>query len=87
MSVVLEGSVIRLEGPSRVEDAETLTALLQRTPGSSVDLTRCLGMHAAVVQAILAFAPPLAGTPAEPFLRDLLLPALAGERQHPPSKI
>jgi hypothetical protein len=87
MSVAQEGSILYLEGPCRVEDAETLTALLQRMPGSTVDLTRCQGLHAAVVQAILAFAPPLTGEPAEPFLRDLLLPALAGERQPTRPKI
>lgn len=81
MSVAQEGAVIRLEGMCRVEDAEALTALLQRVPGSAVDVTRCQGLHAAVVQAILAFAPRLIGSPPEPFLRELLLPALARERQ------
>lgn len=81
MSVVQEGAVIRLRGVCRVEDAEALTAMLQRSPGSAVDLTACQGLHAALVQAILAFAPPLTGTPAEPFLRALLVPALGRERQ------
>lgn len=87
MGVMQDGSVIRLEGPCRVEDAEILTALLQRMPGSAVDLTRCEGLHAAVVQAILAFAPPLTGKPAGPFLQDFLLPALAGKRQPFPPDI
>jgi len=87
VSVVQEGSVIRLEGLCRVEDAEILTALLQRRPGSAVDLNRCQGLHAAVVQAILAFAPRLIGNPAEPFLQDFLLPAMAGKRQSFPPDI
>jgi hypothetical protein len=87
VSMVQEGSVIRLEGLCRVEDAELLTALLQRMPGSTVDLARCEGLHGAVVQAILAFGPPLTGIPAGPVLRDLLVPALAGERQPFPPKI
>ncbi|TCH99106.1 hypothetical protein EJV46_11255 [Roseococcus sp. SYP-B2431] len=87
MSVTQEGPVIRLEGLCRVEDAEVLAALLQRLPGSAVDLTRCEGLHAAVAQAILALAPPLTGVPADPFLRELLLPALAGERQRLPPRI
>lgn len=87
MSVVQEGSVIRLEGLCRVEDAELLAAMLQRMPGSTVDLARCGGLHGAVVQAILAFNPPLTGIPEGHFLRDLLLPALAGERQPLPPKI
>ncbi|WP_421989967.1 hypothetical protein [Roseococcus sp.] len=82
MSVVQDGKVIRLEGYCRVEEAEILTALLQRSPGSTLDLARCDGLHAAVVQAILAFCPPLSGNPADPFLRDWLIPAMAGERQH-----
>lgn len=83
MSVVQKGPVILLEGVCRVEDAEILAALLQRKPGSTVDFTRCQELHTAVVQAILAFGPPMTGTSTEPFLRDLLLPILASKRQSP----
>jgi hypothetical protein len=45
-----------------------------------LDLSMCEGLHAAVVQAILAFRPTIVGIPDDPFLRDRLLPALTGGR-------
>ena len=80
MTVSREGSIIRLQGVCRVEDAEPLTALLQSISDSTLDLSTCEGLHAAVVQAILAFCPNIVGVPDEPFLRDWLLPALMGAR-------
>jgi hypothetical protein len=76
MTVTQEGPVIRLHGPCRVEDAEPLSALLQRAPGTPLDLSACESLHTAVVQAILAFAPPIAALPGDAFLRDLVLPDL-----------
>ena len=86
MTVSRDGSVIRLQGVCRVEDAEPLTALLQSISDSTLDLSTCEGLHAAVVQAILAFCPNIVGVPDEPFLRDWLLPALIGERSVDPPK-
>ena len=80
MTVVRDGDVVRLVGLCRVEDAEPLTALLQGVFYSTLDLSSCEGLHAAVLQAILAFRPTITGTPANPFLKDQLLPALARER-------
>jgi hypothetical protein len=81
MTVVRDGEVIRLTGLCRVEDAEPLTVLLQGVLDSTLDLSACEGLHAAVLQAILAFRPKIVGVPGDMFLRDRLLPALAGERQ------
>lgn len=80
MTVLREGPAIRLTGVCRVEDAEPLTALLQGVSDSTLDLSACEGLHAAVIQAILAFRPRIVGAPDDPFLRDRLLPALIGER-------
>ena len=80
MTVLNDGPVIRLRGVCRVEDAEPLTALLQGVSDSTLDLSMCEGLHAAVVQAILAFRPTIVGVPDDPFLRDRLLPALNGGR-------
>jgi hypothetical protein len=71
-----DDGAIRLEGACRVEEAETLTALLRAGRGP-VDLSACESLHAAVVQALLAFAPALRGAPSNGFLRDHLVPALA----------
>ncbi|WP_424813427.1 hypothetical protein [Roseococcus sp. YIM B11640] len=83
MSVVRDGTIIRLEGPCRVEDAEPLVALLQRMPGSTVDLTSCEALHSAVLQALLAFRPKITGNPRAPFLAQWL-PAITGQRQSEP---
>lgn len=80
MTVSRDGSIIRLQGVCRVEDAEPLTTLLQDISDSTLDLAGCKGLHAAVVQAILAFRPKIIGVPEDPFLRERLLPALIGER-------
>lgn len=80
MTVARDGSLILLQGVCRVEDAEPLTALLQSISDSTLDLSACEGLHAAVAQAILAFRPRIIGVPGEPFLRDRLLPVLTGER-------
>lgn len=86
MTVAHEGPVIRLEGVCRVEDAEPLTALLQGISDSTLDLAACKGLHAAVVQAILAFLPKIVGVPDDPFLRDRLVPALMSEASLEPAK-
>lgn len=77
MSLRLDGDVIHFEGHCRVEDAETLVTLIQQVGDSKLDLTACKSLHAAVVQAILAFGRPIIGQPTERFLADHLVPALA----------
>jgi hypothetical protein len=80
MTVSRDESIISLQGVCRVEDAEPLTALLQDISDSTLDLSACEGLHAAVVQAILAFHPRITGLPGDAFLRDWLLPAMQAER-------
>jgi hypothetical protein len=80
VTVSRDGSTICLQGVCRVEDAEPLTALLQGISDSTLDLSACEGLHAAVVQAILAFHPTIIGLPDNAFLRDWLLPAMIAER-------
>ncbi len=76
MSVRLDGEIIRLEGRCHVEDAEPLLVLLQADGTRTVDLAGSEMLHTAIVQLILAFRPPLAGTSAEAFIRDWVLPAV-----------
>ncbi len=83
MTVRLDDQVIRLEGACYLEDAEALTALLQTAGPCSVDLSACTALHGAVVQAILALRPVVIGIPQSPFMRDLLVPALAAARRAP----
>lgn len=81
MTVFLDDDRIRLQGRCPVEDAEPLVALLQGHSAAAVDLSACEGVHAAVVQALLAFHPDIVGTPDDAFIRDMLLPALAHARR------
>lgn len=77
MSFRQVGDVIHIEGHCRVEDAETLVALLQKSRNLTIDVSTCESLHAAVVQTILAFECPVVGAPTDGFLHKLLSPALA----------
>jgi anti-anti-sigma regulatory factor len=79
MSVRLDGNVIILEGPCRVEDAEPLLGWLQAARGRVVDLAGAEHLHAAVVQVLMALRPTIRGTTGDPFLRDWITPALMGK--------
>ena len=70
MSVRLDGNVIILEGPCRVEDAEPLLGWLQADRGRMVDLTGAEHLHAAVLQILMAVRPAVRGTAGDAFLRD-----------------
>jgi hypothetical protein len=79
MSVRLDGEIIRLEGRCHVEDAEPLVALLQADGTRPVDLAASDALHTAVIQVLLAFRPRLLGDSSDAFVRDWIVPALAGE--------
>ena len=76
--------MIRLTGAGRIEDAETLVALLHSHPGCTVDLTDAGPLHTAVTQVLLAFRQAVAGQPADAFLAEWVLP-LAGTRARRPA--
>lgn len=84
MSVTAHGSRIRLSGACKVEEAEILVGLLQSGAYEAVDIADCREMHSALAQALLAFKPPLIGTSTDPFIRDLLAPALAAAARERP---
>jgi hypothetical protein len=77
MSVVLEAGVIQLRGASAVEDAEVLLGLLQVAPQPPVDLRAATGLHAAVVQILLALQPEVIGPANDDFVNRWLVPILA----------
>jgi hypothetical protein len=76
MTVLLDGEVIRLDGPSRVEDAETLLAHLRAADSLAVDLGAAERLHTAVVQVLLACRPRLVGASTDPFDAVWLMPML-----------
>lgn len=57
MGVIRSDGVVRLVGLCRVEDAEPLAAMLQLEPGLHLDMSACEGLHAAVLQVLLALSP------------------------------
>jgi hypothetical protein len=78
MTVTLAGDQIRICGPGRIEDAESLVMFLQADNRRTVDLAQAEALHTAVVQALLAFRPRLTGRPDDPFFRTWVLPGLTG---------
>jgi hypothetical protein len=67
MSVTLDGEVVRLSGPCRVEDAEILLGMLAGD-GRLVDVTQAGHLHAAVLQVLMAFEPEIVGPAADEFV-------------------
>ena len=76
MSVRVEEGVVWLEGDCRAADAEALCAALIGQGSRRVELSRALRLHTAVVQALLALRPEVAGEPADAFLRTHVAPRL-----------
>jgi hypothetical protein len=63
-----------------VEEAETLTTMLE-APGSwTVELSRCRQIHTALVQVLLRYRPAVVSAPDDPFLSRLVVPALTRAR-------
>ncbi|WP_396593834.1 hypothetical protein [Brevundimonas sp. R86498] len=76
MTVIVEDTQIRIEGTARVEDSERIAGALQTGEPRPVDLSACTDLHAAVLQALLVFRPPVIGLEANPELGAWLLPLL-----------
>jgi hypothetical protein len=78
VSVQLIDGQAQLRGDCMVEDAEALLRILQENPSSTIDIKDCGRIHMAVVQVILAAHRPVLSVPANPFVREWLLPQLLG---------
>jgi hypothetical protein len=76
MTARLDGTIIILEGPGRVEDAEPLLAWLLADRSRIVDMAGAEHLHAAVVQVLMALRPALRGESRDPFVRDRIVPLL-----------
>ena len=77
MTVRRDGGTIHLEGQCPVEEAEALTALLESPGAWAVEWSACRHLHTALVQVLLRYRPSIEGTPTDPFLDRLVMPALA----------
>jgi hypothetical protein len=76
----IEDDVARLEGACGVAEAEALFAAFASGRVSAADVSECVDMHAAVVQVLLRFGVALHGRSCDPFLRDLVTPAVENAR-------
>jgi hypothetical protein len=81
MSVLVDGSVIRLQGNCGAEDVEPLISALEKTSLKPVDLTDAGHLHGAVLQTLLAYAPAISGSPRDSFVRTWLVPILSGPQR------
>ena len=79
MSVRVAGDVIHVLGSGAVEDAEPILAAMHEDPMRTVDLSKAAHLHSAIVQLLLAIAPPIAGMPGDPFYAAHLAPLLDPE--------
>ncbi len=85
MSVRLDGNVIHLQGPCRVEDAEPLLSLLQADIERTLDLTDAEHLHAAVLQVLMALRPAIRGIAKDAFIRNWIIPPLMSENPLEPA--
>lgn len=67
---------IRLAGHCGPDDAEALLRHLGEDPGAVVDWRDCTGIHAAVIQVLMALRPALVGPPSDDFLQRHVAPLL-----------
>jgi hypothetical protein len=81
MTVRRDGDgVIVLDGECPVEDAEALLQLLQAQPEGPVDWSACTRLHTAVLQVLMAAAPPIRGECGDAFAARWSLVDAAGAR-------
>ncbi|WP_225206546.1 hypothetical protein [Novosphingobium huizhouense] len=80
MGISFEGSLARFSGQCAVEEAGELTEWLLADRSRRIDLSGCEGLHASILQTVMALRPPLAAGPVDPTLSRWLsrvLPPIA----------
>lgn len=76
MSVGERDDAVELVGECGLDDAEPLLRRLLTEPAKPVDVTRCVRLHTAVVQVLLAARPEVRGPFAGGFFRTAVEPVL-----------
>ena len=84
MSVRIEQEIAWLEGACGVADAEPLYAALSQGQVTTVDLSVCKEIHAAVAQTLMKFPVKIVGEASDAFVRNLVTPALMRRRASNP---
>ncbi|WP_285713727.1 hypothetical protein [Erythrobacter oryzae] len=75
-----------VEGHAAVEEAGDLAAWLIAGAARKVDLAACTGMHAAVLQCLMALTPHVTAAPQDETLARWLAPVLVLPEDPPPAK-
>ena len=80
MTIRIEDDIAWLEGACGVADAEPLFAAFRAGRVTTVDVSSCQGVHAAVAQTLMRFGVSLLGVAPDRFVRDFVAPALERHR-------
>ena len=81
MTIRIARKIIHLEGHCTVEEALPLLDALRKPGAHKVGLTRCQGLHTAILQGLAAARPAALAPPADPALAGLVMPFLEASRQ------
>ncbi|MCJ2091945.1 hypothetical protein MKK67_05405 [Methylobacterium sp. J-072] len=84
MAIRIVRKTIHLEGHCTVEEALPLLEALRKPGAHKVVLTKCQGLHAAILQVLAAARPAALAPPADPALAGLVMPFLDASRQAAP---
>jgi len=82
MTVALAQGRILITGQGAIEDAETLLLMLRDPAATMIVVEGCGRLSTAVVQLLMACSLPMSGTPADPFMREQVLPAIRRARRY-----
>lgn len=83
MPIRFNASEAVLDGHCAVEEAIDLATWLLAKPGRKLDLAGCTGLHAAVLQCLMALRPKIVAVPEDAELRGWLAKALPAQCMTP----
>jgi hypothetical protein len=76
MAITYKKNVALFDDAVSVEEAESLLEWIQKNPKGKVDLSRCVHLHAADLQVLMAAKTAIAAWPQDENLKTWLLAAL-----------
>ncbi|MCJ2069370.1 hypothetical protein MKK75_11295 [Methylobacterium sp. J-030] len=76
MAIRIARKIVHLEGRCTVEEALPLLEALRKPGAHKVVMTKCEGLHTAILQVLAAARPATLVPPADPALAGLIMPFL-----------
>ncbi len=76
MPIEYREKIAVFEGQCALEEVEVLMNWLENGPEGTIDLSRCDGLHGALLQVLIAAQRPVSVPPDDAFLREWVLPVL-----------